>query len=347
MELPDGVQAALQSDCVNAELFAFAALIVAACGLPPPPESPTSTVGSPTWIIPPCAVASMIRTTGFPIARTVNDPITVESGGPTQISISPTTDTGSPPASTVGAPGPTTGPPTCGIGTTAGVCIGQMCMLPTHATGAVMQGICGRRRVPSSACPDPPGYRILRAMPTLLQYQLTTVNAVRRIAASGRLFAVLDACDEPRVPPKASELAERATPLYQGKSQDRLWAIAPYLAQVDSALLDWIAASLWSTPWGIFLVTDATLDTLRSHLRRFLLVDAPDGGQWYFRFYDPRVLARYLPTCDATQLADFFGPVTTLGWVNLADYGVMLAGQQRFDAGPSDHPRVRYRKAAR
>ena len=29
----------------------------------------------------------------------------------------------------------------------------------------------------------------------------------------------------------------------------------------------------------------------------------------YFRFYDPRVLRIFLPTCDAAQLKEFFGPV--------------------------------------
>ena len=29
----------------------------------------------------------------------------------------------------------------------------------------------------------------------------------------------------------------------------------------------------------------------------------------YFRFYDPRVFRMFLPTCDETQLRDFFGGV--------------------------------------
>ncbi len=116
---------ALHSERTNAEPPALAALIVAACDVPAPPESPTRTVGQPTITIPRCAVMSEIRTTGRPSAITVIEPFVRTSGGPTQIAMSPTTDTGAPPAHTVTAPGPTTGPPTCGIGTTAGVCIGQ------------------------------------------------------------------------------------------------------------------------------------------------------------------------------------------------------------------------------
>ncbi len=29
----------------------------------------------------------------------------------------------------------------------------------------------------------------------------------------------------------------------------------------------------------------------------------------YFRFYDPRVLRIFLPTCDRSQILEFFGPV--------------------------------------
>jgi hypothetical protein len=39
------------------------------------------------------------------------------------------------------------------------------------------------------------------------------------------------------------------------------------------------------------------------------MVKKEDGEQLYFRFYDPRVLRVFLPTCDRQQLSDFFGPV--------------------------------------
>jgi hypothetical protein len=42
------------------------------------------------------------------------------------------------PINTVGAPGGMIGPPTCGIGGTAGVIMGQTCMSPTRAAGCPM-----------------------------------------------------------------------------------------------------------------------------------------------------------------------------------------------------------------
>jgi hypothetical protein len=40
-----------------------------------------------------------------------------------------------------------------------------------------------------------------------------------------------------------------------------------------------------------------------------LLVSDENGKTFYFRFYDPRVLRVYLPTCNAEELDMFFGPV--------------------------------------
>jgi hypothetical protein len=33
-------------------------------------------------------------------------------------------------------------------------------------------------------------------------------------------------------------------------------------------------------------------------------------NRMYFRFYDPRVLQAFLPTCTAEQLNGFFGPIS-------------------------------------
>jgi hypothetical protein len=40
-----------------------------------------------------------------------------------------------------------------------------------------------------------------------------------------------------------------------------------------------------------------------------LEVQTPDGPKRFFRYYDPRVLRNFLPTCDAAQLREMFGPV--------------------------------------
>lgn len=183
-------------------------------------------------------------------------------------------------------------------------------------------------------------------MPELVSTGPASVGQLIREADRGALYAVLDACDEPRVPLKVRDIRpERAASLYRGAAAEDLAAIAPYLVRADAELVEWIATNLWTAPWGIFAVSDAGFDALRTHFRKFLLVDAPDGDKWYFRFYDPRVLARFLPTCDAVQLTDFFGPVTAYGWTDLDTYGATLARQVWFDTAPHSKPRITLRRA--
>ncbi len=150
-----------------------------------------------------------------------------------------------------------------------------------------------------------------------------SVLEARSWCERGRLYAILDACDTPSVLEKVRELGdERAISLYRGTADEMYEAIAPYLVAVDPALFDWITETLWAEPWGIFVRSPSDLAELRTHFRKFLLVDGPTGEQWYFRYYDPRVLRTYLPTCTPDELAEFYGPVSEFGVVDAETYGV-------------------------
>ena len=69
-----------------------------------------------------------MRAAGKPLNNTVIEPITTTSGGPTHTHMLVTVAAGNAAMITVGAPGVMIGPPTCGIGTTAGVTMGHTCM---------------------------------------------------------------------------------------------------------------------------------------------------------------------------------------------------------------------------
>ena len=61
--------------------------------------------------------------------------------------------------------------------------------------------------------------------------------------------------------------------------------------------------------WGIFAITQADLPTMRKHFRLLLMVYDPDGKPLYFRYYDPRVLRVYLPSCNTDETQKIFGPI--------------------------------------
>jgi hypothetical protein len=99
--------------------------------------------------------------------------------------------------------------------------------------------------------------------------------------------------------------------LYAGALPPALEAAAPYLVQLDHDDEDTrrFLGHAWGNSWGVFLECDAHQNTLRQHLRGFLMVRDPTGNRLVFRYYDPRVLRIYLPTCNEEELTRLFGPI--------------------------------------
>lgn len=99
--------------------------------------------------------------------------------------------------------------------------------------------------------------------------------------------------------------------LYAGDLDDDVEEVAPYLVRLeaDHPFTAWLLESIGHQPWGIFCKAPSTLRELRKHFRQFLIVKGPEGDSLYFRFYDPRVLSTFLPTCDSEQIEEIFSPV--------------------------------------
>src|SRR4029079_19236275 len=103
-------------------------------------------------------------------------------------------------------------------------------------------------------------------------------------AASGRLYAVLHACDSPGVLEKSADLPENVgSCLYSNEAEEDFSSFAPYLFSVAADPLDWAGQTAAQEGGGIFVLTGADHDTLPQHLRRFLLALAPNGEEMYFR----------------------------------------------------------------
>lgn len=125
------------------------------------------------------------------------------------------------------------------------------------------------------------------------------------------LYAILDAAREPSVVDrlKASGLDHQS--LYDGEKGEQLAPFGPWLVKFapGAALLENLVRDGWGNSWGVYLTCELGLADVRRHLRKFLMAKLPDGRQVYFRYYDPRVLRTYLPTCLPDEMASFFGPV--------------------------------------
>jgi hypothetical protein len=126
------------------------------------------------------------------------------------------------------------------------------------------------------------------------------------------IYAVLDAARSPDVLANLLKLDGGWSCLYRGESADSLGAVAPYLVQLDPAggATQWVIDKGIGDSWGILVVSPAPFEELHHHFRKFLLVQDEEGRTLYFRFYDPRVLRVFLPTCTPEEAKDFFGPIS-------------------------------------
>ena len=126
-------------------------------------------------------------------------------------------------------------------------------------------------------------------------------------------YAVLDGASCEDLLGKLAEFHPESVCLYTGELGPDVREVAPYLVLLPEGhpFAEWLLVEGVGKHWGVFARSPANLQAMRKHFRTFLLVKSPEGRTLYFRYYDPRVLRMYLPTCSAPELRAVFGPVTS------------------------------------
>lgn len=126
------------------------------------------------------------------------------------------------------------------------------------------------------------------------------------------VFAIVDGARDERIHAAVVGTMLFKDCLYSGDLPWQLQMSAPYLIQLerDDRFTRYLVETGWGSSWATFLRTEASIKQLRRHLREFLRVRDEAGKRLIFRYYDPRVLRIYLPTCWPAELDTFFGPVT-------------------------------------
>lgn len=141
------------------------------------------------------------------------------------------------------------------------------------------------------------------------------------VGIGDRLYGVVDAARDKELAFAARErFGDEARWLFEGEVGGPMSDVAPYLVPIEfrkkypydgSEYLDLWAQHLGNNA-GILLVTAAKPDVLWSHLREVFTAVDDSGRKYFFRFYDPRVLRTFFPTCNASQAKEFFGPIRRL-----------------------------------
>lgn len=98
--------------------------------------------------------------------------------------------------------------------------------------------------------------------------------------------------------------------LYSGVAAITLEEQAPYLVQLsrDAEHTTRMLEYGWGKAYGIFVNSRMPFAELRLALKKKLVVRDEQGGQLYFRFYDPRVLRRFLAAAPQKSIDWFFDP---------------------------------------
>ena len=126
------------------------------------------------------------------------------------------------------------------------------------------------------------------------------------------LFAIVDAARDVRALAAVRQAGEYYESLFDGQLGAATAEAAPYLVAIpkNSVLLQTLLRLGWGRSWGVYFTSFLPFQEARKHLRRFLVVRSEDGREMYFRFYDPRVLRVFLPTCTVSEAMQFFGALS-------------------------------------
>jgi len=159
-----------------------------------------------------------------------------------------------------------------------------------------------------------------------------------------RVYAVLDGASIPNLRSLLARHQVSNVCLLPGNLDPELAQTAPYLTELSprSPSTERLLTQGWGNHWGILARSNADFRTLRMHFRKLLRAWDADSQPLHFRYYDPRVLRIYLPTCDAENLRVLFGPVTAyLAETDPAD----ALGRQRLSLSHSESAPTRTPKA--
>lgn len=132
-------------------------------------------------------------------------------------------------------------------------------------------------------------------------------------------YAIIDAAQNYLPVAMARLVSPTSDCMFAGQKGLELEDVAPHLFECDAegAVCKVVLVPGDESCFGVLLESPDDFLTTRKHLRRFLTVKrARDHERVFFRYYDPRVLRVFLPTCNPSELTQFFGNVSAFHCMN-------------------------------
>ena len=125
------------------------------------------------------------------------------------------------------------------------------------------------------------------------------------------VFAILDGASVDGLRRKLYDTGPPYYCLFRGELSPDVEEVAPYLVGMvpEAPFTEWVLENSFGRHWGVFAISKNSLTEMRKHFRALLTVHDESGKPMLFRYYDPRVLRAFLPTCNGGELKTFFGKV--------------------------------------
>ncbi|MEP3348271.1 MAG: DUF4123 domain-containing protein [Litoreibacter sp.] len=140
-----------------------------------------------------------------------------------------------------------------------------------------------------------------------------------------RLYAILDAAQATGLIEMLEDQGLSHTCLYSGEAMENIGDLSPWLVELkpDCRMLrDLMTATdsldtdapwhFWRRQIGIFIRSDQSLETLRSHFRKYTKLVDDHGDTFFLRFFEPDFLAAILGQATAGEIAGLFVPLHSL-----------------------------------
>jgi hypothetical protein len=125
-----------------------------------------------------------------------------------------------------------------------------------------------------------------------------------------RLYALIDGAQAFELAFSARLMGHELYTIFSGDLAEPLADVGPCLAVIGerSAFVQKWLEHMGSHA-GVLFESAAHFEAVYAHLRSVFVATDEEGQEYFFRFYDPRVLRTFLPTCRDDELREFFGPV--------------------------------------
>lgn len=131
-----------------------------------------------------------------------------------------------------------------------------------------------------------------------------------------KVFAILDGARDECIVPMLQQSKLPYDCLYNEPLSQELRHVAPHLVELShkAGFTRELLEQGWGKSWGFFVATypPITRINVRHNFRKMTFVRDPKGKKVYFRYYDPRVLRVFLPTCQLEQVQTIFGPIAEM-----------------------------------